>query len=537
MNNEKRGSGKQRANRKNRARGGIAHPKLEASGAPVIALGALDVGEPDANAEFFLAQRSHERPMYLQAFYEWEGVSNEALRKGKKFILFGQKGTGKTAVLRYLESQLNDAYSTEFVVFRKEIIEEAQLANIAATFSASVVVDEEKIKESKFYYHAMKRLLITLLLAHCDDIQDIPDDVGWFKSLYDEMRKSSVGQIAALVTDSVVGSLEAVTIDVEKISKGTVKIDASRAIKRSNDAFQKFAYEKLKAANIKARIFLDEMHFAYRDTEGLSADAALVRDTIIAVREINERLIEAGLDSLILISIRSEFLEHQEIAVADVSHTIESYGVELSWESAPYNRAHPMFDLVLERLNVALGGKLTKDEMLARYVPQSSMTRFLEYTWGKPRDIIRYFKAATSALPNAGSVREKPDFGNVIRRYSQAAWQDQKAALSSFVPKNSIPLVEEALQEIANHDLDKSKLYKKKDITDALLPVFRHMESEGVKYDMNEFIRLLYIIGIFYVRYKDANGQWILHQFHRGNRRPYTNGEFHIHRAVLRALS
>ena len=344
--------GKSRRRRESR----MVLPKLESSGATVVALKHLEVGETDANAEFFLAQRSSGDPMYLQAFYDWEGISNDDLRKGRKFILFGQKGTGKTAVLRHLENELKESYSTAFVVFRKEIIEEAQLVGIAATISANVIVDEDKIKESKFYYHAMKRLLLTLLLSHCEKIDEIPEDLGWFKKLYADMRKSSGGQIASLVTDSVVGSLEAVTIDIEKATRGIAKVDASKAIKRSNDAFQKFAFEKFKNANLRARIFLDEMHFAYRDTDGLSADAALVRDTILAVRTINERLIESGVDSMILISIRSEFLEHQEIAVADVAHTIESYGVELSWESAPYNKAHPMLDLVLKRLNVTIGG-------------------------------------------------------------------------------------------------------------------------------------------------------------------------------------
>ena len=165
------------------------------------------------------------------------------------------------------------------------------------------------------------------------------------------------------------------------------------------------------------------------------------------------------------------------------------------------------------------------------------MSRFLEYTWGKPRDIIRYFKAAISAYPNSGSIRQKPDFGNVIRRYSQAAWQDQKAALASFVPKDSLPKVEEALQEIANHDLDRSQIYRRVDIAEALNQAFLDMQKRGVSYDMNEFIKLLYIVGVLYVRYRDANGQWILHQFHRGNRRPFVNGEFHVHRAVARALS
>lgn len=279
------------------------------------------------------------------------------------------------------------------------------------------------------------------------------------------------------------------------------------------------------------------MHFAYRDPGSLSADASLVRDTILAVREINEKLIEANIDSLIYISIRSEFLEHQEISAADVAHTIESYGVELSWENAPYDRTHPIFEMMLARLKVTLGDELTREVMIGRYIPVSRAQDFLEYTWGKPRDIVRYFKAAKAAYPNAATIRSNKEFGNVIRRYSQAAWQDVKAAIAAFVPKDSIPLLEDALQEIANHNFDSSKRYTKKDLEIVLKNAFEHMRVAGVSYDMSELIKLLYIVGVFYVRYKDASGQMILHQFHRGNRHPYANGNFYVHRAVARALS
>lgn len=497
----------------------------------------IDIGETDANAEYFSAIRSNKEPMFIRAFYDSGSSIERDLLDGNKFILIGQKGTGKTAVLRHLDNVSKATYSTEFVVFRKEIVEEAQLAGLASTFSTSIVVDEDKIKETKFYYHAMKRLLLTLLLSKAADVEnEIPEDASWFRKIYSDLKGSSVGQVAALVTDSVMGTLESVNIDVSKATKGVVNITPSMSIKRSNDAFQKFAFSQFKSKYLKARIFLDEMHFAYRDKETLGSDAALVRDTVLAVREINEKLIENNIDSMIYMSIRSEFLEHQEIAVSDVAHTIESYGAEISWESARFDREHPMFMVALARLQLLFGQELTRDVMIKRYIPRSEIADFLEYTWGKPRDIIRYFKAAKGAFPNNGSLKPH-EFSTVIRRYSQAAWQDVKAALTAFVPKNSIPKLEEAIQVIANHNFDNSIVFDKATLRNHLAVSFQHMQQEGVSYDINELIKLLYIVGVFYVRYKDRQGQVIIHQFHRGNRHPTASGQFYVHRAVARAFS
>jgi len=475
--------------------------------------------------------------MYLRAYYEWNASSSEELLNGEKFFIHGQKGTGKTAILRHLENSSSPNYHTEFIVFRKEIVEEAQLANLATTFSASVVVDEEKIKETRFYYHAMKRLLLAILLSKSNVIEeDIPEDASWFKKIYADIRNSTVGQVASLVTDSVIGSIEAVNIDVSKATKGIATVNPALAIKRSNDAFQKFAFSQFDKRQLKTRIFLDEMHFAYRDKQTLGADAALVRDTVLAVREINEKLIERNIDSLIYMSIRSEFLEHQEIAVSDIAHTIESYGVEISWESSPYDRAHPMFQIALERLKLSIGPELTRDVMLQRYIPRSNIEDFLQYTWGKPRDIVRYFKSAKLSYGNNASIRGN-EYNNVIRRYSQSAWQDVKAALTAFVPKNCLPPLEDALQKIANCNFDNSVMFDRGTLQDYLTPCFIEMKKTGVTYDISELIKLLYIVGVFYAMYRDANGQMIVHQFHRGNRHPAANAKFYVHRAVARAFS
>lgn len=505
--------------------------------APALPLKSIDVGEPDANAEYFIAKRAQTAPMFQRAYYEQSAGFTDGLVTGQKFILYGQKGTGKTALLRHLEYQSQHQYATEFVVFRKEIMEEAQLASLAATFSASFIVNEDKIKETKFYYHAMKRLLLVLLLSKTKDLDDeVPEDASWFRKVYSEFKSSSIGQIAALVTDSVVGSLEAVQIDVDRATKGIATVNPAMAIKRSNDAFQKFAFSHFEKHQLKARVFLDEMHFAYRDKQSLGADAALVRDTVSAIREINEKLIERGVDSMLYMSIRSEFLEHQEIAVSDIAHTIESYGTEISWESAPFDRQHPIFEIALTRLQLAIGKQLTRDVMLERFFPVRRIEDFLEYTWGKPRDIVRFFKAAKLAYPNNASLT-LPEYRNVIRRYSQAAWQDVKAALTAFVPKNSIPVLENCLQKISAHNFDNSIQFDRITLKVYLKPAYDDMVKDGVTYDIDEFIKLLYIVGIFYIRYKDNKNQMIVHQFHRGNRHPAEKGAFFVHRAVARAFS
>lgn len=498
------------------------------------ALKHIDVGEPDANAEYFISLRAKKDPMYMRGFSEFGGGIYNQLMDSTKFILYGQKGTGKTAILRKLQVQLSESYATSFVVFKKEIVEEAQLSDVGV---AGYLVDEEKIKSTKLYYHAMKRLILALLLSKCNELDQDESGETWFTSVVSNLKDSSVGQIASFVTESIISIVKSASVNVNHASKGAVSVDASLLVKRSNDAFQKYAIKQFKTKNLKARIFLDEMHFAYRDSNALSSDAALVRDSLLAAREINERLVEEGIDALVYVSVRSEFLEHQEIAVADIAHTIESYGVEISWESAPYDKNHPMFDLILKRIEISLDRNISKNDIFTYYIPVKRMEDFLQHTWGKPRDIVRYFKAAKQSYPEMATIRLGKPFSDVMKRYAQASWQDMKAALASFVPKDSIPLLEEALQELASRNFDGSISYDLGDIKNLLKRAYDDMKSKGVSYDINELIKLLYIIGVIYVSYRDAKNQTIVHQFHRGNRKYSKNGQFFLHRTIAKALS
>ena len=500
----------------------------------MAALKNIDVGETDANAEYFIALKSNNSPMYVKGFFQYGEYTYDQLKTSAKFILYGQKGTGKTAILRHLESQLSKNYETSFVVFKKEIVEEAQLNDIGL---AGYLVDEESLKTTKLYYHAMKRLILAILLAKCRDIDPVEDSDSWFSSIIGNLKESNIGQIASYVTDSIISIVDSARISAPAASRGIVSVDASRLVKKSNDSFQKYAISQFKKKSLKARIFLDEMHFAYRDKDALSSDAALVRDTLLAAREINEKLIEEGIDSLVFVSVRSEFLEHQEIAVADIAHTIESYGVEISWEGAPYNNEHPMFAMISKRLQLSIGAKFEKNKIFNLYIPVQYADEFLEYTWGKPRDIVRYFKCAKNCYPESSKITKGAAYGAVIRRYSQAAWQDMKSAVASFVPKNSIPLLENALQDLASRNFDQSKRFKLSDMRTLFREAHDDMRLKGVEYDIDELIKLLYIIGIIFVSYKDASGQKIFHQFHRGNRTFNRDGEYFVHRAIAKALS
>ena len=57
---------------------------------------------------------------FEKAFLLPENINIDSFRKGDKFIIYGMKGTGKTALLRYLEIVLkkDENIKTSFVLFK-----------------------------------------------------------------------------------------------------------------------------------------------------------------------------------------------------------------------------------------------------------------------------------------------------------------------------------------------------------------------------------------------------------------------------------
>lgn len=497
------------------------------------------IGEPDANSEFFIAKMQQKDPIFIDAYYDDASSDLDEFKKGIKFILYGQKGTGKTALLRNIErSSNNEGYKTNFVVFKKEILEEAELAALAVNDTVSAVIDEDEIKKTKFFHHAMKRLLLSLLLANCNEIDDPADeDEAWYVKLFNNFKESSAGEIASNVVDNIHDILSSSNINLDKISGNPVKLNPAKIIKRSNDKFLKFCFKQFKKKGLKCRIFLDEMHFAYRDKNSLASDSSLVRDTILAVSTINEKLVEENIDSRIFISIRSEFLEQPEIATADIAHTIQSYGKEISWEVHPHNASHPIFELMASRLSINYGSNFDKNQMFLRFFPGTKYLKFMDYSWGKPRDIVRYFKSAKESFPNNKSITSN-EFNAILRKYSNSAWQDIRSTLTAFVPMASLTSLENSLNAIANDFYRNRSQFNKALIIQHLQSAHENMKINGVDFEVDELFRLLYITGIFYFRYKDAvNGNYIYHQYHRGNRRPTENGQVRLHMAVAKAFS
>ncbi len=499
--------------------------------------GEIQIGEPDANAEYFAALRKDEAPIFLNSFLALPHFPEKSFLCGEKYIIYGQKGTGKTSVLRYLESCSRKQYATEFLIFRKSFLQDIDIQDFAKT---PLLVDEDEIKRFKHFHHAIKRLLVLLCISKTlgarEEVTENEVNDHVLRNLIKSVADSTVGDVIRFGLDSIASIFSSLKIDLRKSTDEKLLIEGGRLIKRGNDDLLKFFIRKAKAEKQCIRIYLDEIHFAYRTEDSLQQDAILVRDTILATQALNDRFAEEKLDVIIYLAVRSEYLDHPIIATADINHAVESVGFDLIWSHFPMNKSHPLFDIAFKRFKDGMDRALSRNQFFSVYMTNTDPRLFLERTWSKPRDFIRFFKCAKTMYPHRS--RLNLDQSNAVwRLYAQESWKEIKSSASPFLPPTALAHFEEVFSKIVPNIFDGSVKYNVRSFGKLFERTYRLAKGNLDNfYSFDHFMRLLYTLGIFSTRRRDAREQDIFHSYHRGNRNYHANGEVIVHPAVLKAF-
>ena len=356
------------------------------------------------------------------------------------------------------------------------------------------------------------------------------------RSLLSRIIGTSAADALRLAVDSAADVFVSLGIDLKKTTSDTILLEGARMLKRTNDSLMKFLVRRAKSRNTKVRIYVDEIHFAYRSEDSLQQDAMLVRDTILAVQSLNDRFAEEQIDIILYVAVRSEYLEHPIISTADINHAVESVGFELTYSNFPLTRSHPLFELICLRFKDAIKDGFDLDKFFTIYLSGIEPDQFLQRTWSKPRDMIRFFSCAKKLYPARSSL--SPSEQNTVwRNYSQEAWKEIKSAASPFLPPAAISRFEETLRGEAPRIFEGTRRLDIASFSEVLRPVYEIARGDlNNFYDFDHFCRLLYILGIFSTRRHDANDNEIFHSYHRGNRNFHSDGSVLIHPTVLKAF-
>ncbi|MCM1303330.1 MAG: hypothetical protein NC305_17435 [Lachnospiraceae bacterium] len=377
---------------------------------------------------------------YIDSFLEYDKYKINSFINGENYFICGNKGTGKTALLKYLECTLSkDAQNLVIPVrFKSQIdsMDKKNMRNMANNIKEDFVVDVSLEKE-KSYVLIWQIYLINQIIKSTAQgeyhLFENTNDYNMLLKLLQVLYSDEKGRIVPKLVKGYVkvnaSSLKKIDASVEteiEFNKENEKINFNKTAKLILDLFAKLNY-----LENPVYILVDELELSVKNKKEFERDIELVRDLILAVDKINHLSKEKGYDIRVIASVRNEVINNVLAYGYEINKCVEDYGVTVDWfqKGGSYLES-PLLKLIENKIHASereKGCLLTEDVWSTYFAPQINETEvrkyILSYSWQRPRDVIRMMRLVQDEWKDEEFFSQEM-FDKAMQRYSEKTWNE-----------------------------------------------------------------------------------------------------------------
>ena len=416
------------------------------------------IGKTDAKNEF-IENSASEKEVFLRSFLKPDNLVEDDFLQGKRYYITGLKGTGKTALMRYLgiiAEKEKDA-KTAFILFKSEIGEDERTKIEKA---AEIIkrtegeVSQFKDYELPWMWFLFRRMIS---LSEKKRIRLFNDTETWFKfkdkvesavkktepsySMFPKLKHGKVEMDAKPVKASI-------DFEIDNTSRKEKKeIDFVKLVKECESLFP-----ELSPTGEKLYIFIDELELSLGSRKQYQRDIELIRDLILSINKFNRIAREHGYSVYCITGIRREVIAATKSAGKEINKPISDFGIGLRWQQSGGNiMEHPLIKIIHKRLLSAesscnIPNPAKEEEVWNRYFPEKindklSQEYILNKTWYRPRDIIRLLGIAQQQFPEETCFSQYV-IESINKEYSTECWEEQKEELTAYYSSDDINGIE-----------------------------------------------------------------------------------------------
>lgn len=271
-----------------------------------------------------------------------ETVTIEDFTNNNVFFVTGMKGTGKTALLRYLELEIkkNSPHcTTDFILFKTDITDEER--NHFKSASNSFVAEKDSVDNREFtkytgvweWFFYRQILRISKEGAYpffendehwknfeeCLNLPLESSDKGWFNKLGVKIKHGNVTVSAASPHLSATLGLD---FEVNTVKQG---ISFSKLVNHT-----RLLFSKLTPTGYPLYLFIDELEVSMSNQKQYTRDMQLVRDLIIVIENFNRNCVKRKMPLRLIAGIRTEVLSAVETIGQEINKIISDFGRPLN---------------------------------------------------------------------------------------------------------------------------------------------------------------------------------------------------------------
>lgn len=434
-------------------------------------------GKPDASDE--IRERGYEE--FANTYIQPTGIDVNKLAStefGTPFFVMGDKGTGKTALLHYLENYvrtLDSSACSSFISFENDFssVEKKRFNDISHSISTSIAIENTVASvgrddiECDFTY-IWRWQIYQKLITDQEVFNEglfVPNEEWdkFTKEIHKISKTISAGKMRipakvsfSLDTNPQLGNVTpSVNIEPMDLSKRTFNSEKSygefvRIIENADALIQ-----SLKRTDIPYYIFIDELE-AYRGESGtFYRDLRMIRDLLFTVKRINSVF---GNGTKILCSVRLEILNaiNRFVQSNQLHKIMQGYDERLTWEHTNTNSfSHPIIGVLLRRIQIAeeknVGHSVSTESIIKKWFVSSVYnthicTYILDNTWHKPRDIVRLLLSAQSKNSKNFSCFNQNTFETFMPAYSRQCLDEVREEMRALYTAEEIECVFNCIQ-------------------------------------------------------------------------------------------
>lgn len=453
--------------------------------------------------EFNIGQVSGENEARSKNFEELFYTGNkkyEELKNPEKYIIMGRKGTGKTLLAYYLKKK---AVENNLNMCKISTLKDYQLMKLIHLEDRDFFDEECKA----LWKYCVLRELGKAIINNKTIVEKVfnpnirklkkfisEDKLNEYKLI--EMNKTSGhirkknrdSKISGMYKKAPVSSTLTGNVGLYKEKNTAIAEKYVRNEYYNNiEAMENLILKILRKENKGYITIFDDLDELGDNVEEPKKYRVSILSMISVVQEFNIKLQEANPYSKIIISIRSDILNHLNEHSSNLRKIIADNAVDLYWLTKSHSKItdYLLIDLILTKIKASI--KEYKDiekeilfnELFPTYIFRRKISDFLlDYSMGRPRQIIEYLNIIIKNYPEETKFTEQ-HFKECLKYFSAELYKDLQNEFSVYENKDelndSMRLISDLRKSgfkygelVAHYNVNKNKYKNIKSIDDSL---------------------------------------------------------------------
>ncbi|MBP5954108.1 hypothetical protein ICA16_00375 [Pseudomonas anatoliensis] len=473
----------------------------------MLKLKNIYLGSTDAKNEM-LSNSPEEFKRFVDSFVVPPALDITKFTKKEKYYVVGLKGTGKTALLRYISIKLEEELGSisTFVLFKSEIDEDlrkdfSKAARVQVVTENSDAFEGDDL-ETVWRWFIYRKIAAAIQEKNVDVFQDNINLDKFIAVVSSEaLTQPERAGLMRLVPNIRKGNIEIskspkLGLEFDWDESGKAKINFNSLVRQADAAFN-----ALEPSGQRLNIFFDELELNYGTTKQYQRDSRLVRDLIVSIEKLNANSKRLGYPLCLYAAIRSEVVVSVDALGKEINKSIADFGSLIHWNRPGLSAAQqPLLNIVEQRINnarVEAGlDPLSTNDLWQSYFPReingrSPQIYILHNSWYRPRDIVRLLITVQDQYPHEKSFILQ-GLEAVRKAYSTASWVELTEELRTKYSTAEI----EGIKYIFYGFKQISSLSDLITRADAVATEHKETHALIVKYSVREIVKDLFRIGV-----------------------------------------